>query len=608
MLRQESFYLEAGAGVALATAWHPASADRDTGAGLLFCPPLLQEEQFARPVLVALARDLAEAGVSVLRFDYPGTGDSTGDAAELGEGDLLAAIALELAVLRAAVPGEIALLGGRWGAALARLAASRCPEVARLVLIDPVFEVGAFLGEVLRGKVTQQTVQCGAVTMNRAAMQEELAAGRALEVYGYPLSARLYEETLERGAVEPGAERICPTLVVRMTERGRGKPEDGGPRLGELLSDTRVDADGVEREVLLFDESIWKEPKAWRPARPELRDLVLEWVAPAPPGPLPRAGVPPSGGKRAVGSVARANGCTERLVAFEAEGSTLRGVLHTPAAGAAPGPAVLMLPAGVVGRSGPGGLYTVLARALATAGWPVLRVDLSGLGEADGALAASTRWAAFRQLEEGLHLPEILVAAAWLRRETGAGSVAPLGLCGSGVTAAMAAAQEPTAAGCLLLNPQFMLTDVDESGQRGGAVFGEAYVQALVPKLLRGRSLWRLITLRSDWRKIGRALADVARSRLAGGRKVHPFLNLRLVESLARCHARKRAILIVLGEWDDNRLKYEAEYVGKALRQRRYACAHERAEIARGDHNFTGVEARAALIETLTRWLRARGS
>jgi hypothetical protein len=137
-------------------------------------------------------------------------------------------------------------------------------------------------------------------------------------------------------------------------------------------------------------------------------------------------------------------------------------------------------------------------------------------------------------------------------------------------------------------------------------VFGDAYVAALAPKLLRARSLWRLVTFRSDWRKMARALADAARRRLRRDEPLHPLLNLGLVEALARASAQKKAVLVVLGEWDDNRLKYEAEYHGRAARIRRYACTHDRATIARADHNFTGSEARAELLERLGSWLAER--
>lgn len=301
-------------------------------------------------------------------------------------------------------------------------------------------------------------------------------------------------------------------------------------------------------------------------------------------------------------TLALQTGVSERVVAFDVGDAAVRGVLHRPAPGARLGPAVLMLPAGVVGRIGPGGLFVALARRLVECGYTVLRVDLPGLGEAPGEIPARTKWAAFRLLEEGFHLETAMGCVEWLRAETG-GDVAALGLCGSAVTAGLVGAASPHVSRVILLNGQLTLTDVDADGQRSGGVFGEAYLTSLKSKAIRPKSLWRLITFRSDWRKILRALADAVRSRLRHAEDLHPLMNRRYVEALARCSADSKRVLMVLGEWDDNTEKYETEYVGRALKHRRYACAHELVRIDAADHNFTSPESRDRLMDALLRWL-----
>ncbi len=189
--------------------------------GLVVCPPLFQEEQFARPILASLARDLSVAGVDVARFDYRGTGDSAGAAETLGL-DALVEDALRChAWLRDRVTGRVGLLGVRLGAAVARLAATESPDVAFLSLVDPVLKLDAHADQLLRAKVTQQTVQTGQVTLNRARMKEMLAAGESLEVYGCALSPRLYDDLAARGEIDLAAERPCPTVTIEMSERAR---------------------------------------------------------------------------------------------------------------------------------------------------------------------------------------------------------------------------------------------------------------------------------------------------------------------------------------------------------------------------------------------------
>jgi hypothetical protein len=73
---------------------------------------------------------------------------------------------------------------------------------------------------------------------------------------------------------------------------------------------------------------------------------------------------------------------TERAVWFGA-GKTLSGVLTEPARSAPGRPAVVLLNAGLLHRVGPNRLYVSLARRLAAAGLPVLRMDYSGLGDSE---------------------------------------------------------------------------------------------------------------------------------------------------------------------------------------------------------------------------------
>lgn len=70
-------------------------------------------------------------------------------------------------------------------------------------------------------------------------------------------------------------------------------------------------------------------------------------------------------------------------------GESLVGVLSRPRQIAEGRPAVILLNAGLVQRSGPFRVYAQLARALASCGFVVLRFDLSGRGDSANAVGAS---------------------------------------------------------------------------------------------------------------------------------------------------------------------------------------------------------------------------
>ena len=60
--------------------WLHRPTDADAAGAVLLCPPLGYEYICAYRVYRLLAERLADEGFVVLRFDYHGTGDATGDS------------------------------------------------------------------------------------------------------------------------------------------------------------------------------------------------------------------------------------------------------------------------------------------------------------------------------------------------------------------------------------------------------------------------------------------------------------------------------------------------------------------------------------------------
>lgn len=73
----------------------------------------------------------------------------------------------------------------------------------------------------------------------------------------------------------------------------------------------------------------------------------------------------------------------ERAIAFPCGGDTLFGILHEPASNAR-GLGVLIIVGGPQYRVGSHRQFVLMARALATAGYPVLRFDYRGMGDSSG--------------------------------------------------------------------------------------------------------------------------------------------------------------------------------------------------------------------------------
>lgn len=126
-------------------AYYAAETARARDSAVLICAPIGQEYMRTHRALHQLAGQLARIGFHVLRFDYTGTGDSTGDE---GVDELatwredIAIAARELLELSGAP--RVSLVGVRLGGTLACVAAGVL-RPSRLVLWDPVVSGAEFV-------------------------------------------------------------------------------------------------------------------------------------------------------------------------------------------------------------------------------------------------------------------------------------------------------------------------------------------------------------------------------------------------------------------------------------------------------------------------------
>lgn len=118
--------------------YHPAEGSEFRNEAIVFCCPFGQEYMRSHRAYRQLAHSLAKAGFHILRFDYSGTGDSSGDMEDFTAHDWLEDIEHainELKDMTGAV--KISLVGLRLGGLLAAVLSSR-QKINRLVLWDPI--------------------------------------------------------------------------------------------------------------------------------------------------------------------------------------------------------------------------------------------------------------------------------------------------------------------------------------------------------------------------------------------------------------------------------------------------------------------------------------
>ena len=120
-----------------------------------------------------------------------------------------------------------------------------------------------------------------------------------------------------------------------------------------------------------------------------------------------------------------------------APGITLRGILTIPKR--VTGAPVLLLPAGLKYRVGPGRLYVSLARWFAERGHPVLRFDPQGMGESDGTLESGRTLDLWDTIENGRFVADGIQAGHALLERFSAPRFHIGGLCGGAITAQLVA-------------------------------------------------------------------------------------------------------------------------------------------------------------------------
>jgi pimeloyl-ACP methyl ester carboxylesterase len=137
----------------------PGGASRQTA--VLVCYPLFQEYLSTHRTCRQLAGMLGDAGFPVLRFDYFGCGDSGGSAAQASLDRWLSNIAAAAEEIKArANVSKLCVIGLRFGATMATMAACRNASIDSLVLWDPIARGTDYLADLktFHGRVLDEAL------------------------------------------------------------------------------------------------------------------------------------------------------------------------------------------------------------------------------------------------------------------------------------------------------------------------------------------------------------------------------------------------------------------------------------------------------------------
>ena len=388
--------------------------------GVVICAPFGHEHTMAYRPLRTLAQRIAEEGRPVIRFDWPGAGDSA-DAASNGlsgarKWTVPTAEAVEL-MREITGTADVSLVGLGVGATVAVLAAAADPAVSEVVLLAPFATGRAFL---------QDLQELHAATAHLYseppdAQSPPLPVG-AIEASGYVFGAGDVEALRDLDLATTDLSALADSRVLVLV------PEEGDDTRGlaRLLEGSATEV-AYERSAGL--RSMWSGANAsYLPA--SCRHRVCGWLrrSPRPHGAHKQS-------SRAIPrttEISLGNGEShEEAIYLETPRGQSFGVICNPPSRMPAGDAwVVFLNSARVRRTGPNRLWTTYARTWARAGLPSLRLDSWGCGDSDGSrLLDELPLQIRKQFYASGVGDDIAASLTWLAQNRGARRFALVGLC-----------------------------------------------------------------------------------------------------------------------------------------------------------------------------------
>ena len=442
---------------------------------MLLCPPIGHEYMCGHRAFRRLSAKLASIGFSVLRFDYPGTGDS-GDPESLDSflpawKESVHVAADELRRLSGC--DTLAMVGLRLGAALASAAARTRSDVESLVMWSPVLDGRSFVR------------QARMLSLASSERPGDLVTERdGLESAGFFLNAATVNDIASLSLSDVAGIAPKHALIYSRNDA----PADG--RIADLLAGTNAKC----------DEWVYEKHSTFlvSPLRSVLPTAAIgtiaDWLDQRHP-PVARKVARAAGA--AVAHPARVTlpcGVYESAVSF-AEGR-LNGILVEPAAQTS-NPAVVLLNTGADHHVGPHRMFVPLAREWAKLGFPVLRFDLAGIGDSETS-DTPERVETYPQSA----VQDVRAAISFMQQGRGYRTVVLAGICSGGFHAIHAA--EPGVAGVIAVNAPLYHKPGDPVEEDSYAYQTES--QRVTRALISPAKWRRLITGKVDMRDTIRIL------------------------------------------------------------------------------------------------------
>ena len=556
----------------LAGFFHAASGDT----AVLLLSPWGYEELCSRKTYRVLGETLAAQGYPCLRFDYPGTGHSSGDASSLVNSSAWRnAVRQALEELRALTGArKMLVLGQGVGGALAA-DLTTTEECDGLILLAPVAQGRAYLRELAAWTAMTQPIF---LVSTKDGPEGGLMAG------GFVLSKDTATEIKSLNLFKQGRFNVSNVLLVERLDH------PGDEKLAEHFKDTQTPCDRLAFEGYVdyvSDPTLSVMPS-------ETVQGIADWVAET----FPVKERETASQVKQPTRISPVPGIDETLVRFGPD-NMFFGVYSRPTERPAKA-AVVFLNSGYDHSIGWAGMAKDAGRMLAQNGYAALRMDLSGVGE-------SRYWPdqPAQVLYSKIQVKDVSAAIDWLGETAGIENFVLFGRCSGAYMALQVAAQDQRVDGIVMLNARRFIWDPDEDVDKAireplqslETYRQKSFDKEILTKVVRGE-----INPLSAGRKVLRALgkrADIKFAPVLGQLSKHRRLSKELNAQLRDLEKRDVPIQIVYSV-NDVGLSEVKRWFGEKLEGLSAFSNLHYVEIPDADHNLSPPEARKA-VETLLR-------
>jgi acyl carrier protein len=159
--------------------------------GIVLCNPMGQEYIKCHRTYLQLAVRLARVGFPVLRFDYYGTGDSSGNCEQGNSRQWIADIFAAIDELkRRNGLSKVCLVGLRLGGTLSMIAGAELSDVDSLILCDPIVYGDAYISEL--HKLHKQMLKVSYVEI-----KHHTKGANPTEILGFPMLDFMFADLAE---------------------------------------------------------------------------------------------------------------------------------------------------------------------------------------------------------------------------------------------------------------------------------------------------------------------------------------------------------------------------------------------------------------------------